>query len=69
MAKDAQRGLSLCLLAATMLESKSDLKLPAALKIIEFIVSDASAEDVKSWPSWSHSRLTAGTHPWPHTWS
>lgn len=62
-------GLSLCLLAATVLEGKSDLKLPAALKMIQFIVSVASAEDVKSWPSWSHSRPTAGTQPWPHTWS
>ena len=66
-AKDAQRGLY-AFWQATMLQSKPDLKLPAALKIIQLIVSDASAEDVKSWPSWSQSRLTAGTHPWLHTW-
>lgn len=36
---------------ATMLESKADLTLPTALRIIQFMVSEASAAAVKALPS------------------
>lgn len=40
---------------AIPLESKADLTLPTALRIIQFIVSEASAAAVKALPSWSRN--------------
>lgn len=56
---------------ATTLESKADLRLPTALRIIQFIVSEASAPAVKALPSWSQNRPPVahpGQHPQAGGW-
>lgn len=48
---------------ATMLESKADLTLPTALRIIQFMVSEASAAAVKS-PAQLEPGLTTSSTSW-----